>query len=68
MRALREKLSAMNVVSRRNISVPNPSDENTGIVNQVKFSLKLTYLVFSTHWNKNPLFIQNSLDFDSSKM
>lgn len=35
MRALREKLSAMNVFSRRNISVPNPSDENTGIVNQV---------------------------------
>ncbi len=35
MKELTDKLKALNVKWRKNISVPNPSDDNTGIVNQV---------------------------------
>ena len=32
---LRQRLKELNVPSRKNVSVPNPSDKNTGIVDQV---------------------------------
>ena len=35
MPALKKRLEAMNVPSRKNVSVPNPSDSDTGVVEQV---------------------------------
>lgn len=32
---LKQKLVKMNVPSRKNVSVPNPADSDTGIVEQV---------------------------------
>ena len=35
MTKLKERLTKMNVKSRKNVSVPNPADSDTGIVEQV---------------------------------
>ncbi len=35
MTALRKKLAELNVASRKNFSVPNPADKDTGAVDQV---------------------------------
>ena len=35
MPALKERLTKMGVASRKNVSVPNPDDSDTGIVEQV---------------------------------
>ncbi len=38
MSKLKKKLKKLNVESRRNMSVPNPADNDTGILDQVKYS------------------------------
>ena len=35
MTELRRRLKELNVASRKNVSVPNPSDEDTGVTDQV---------------------------------
>ena len=37
MEELKKRLKNLNVLSRKNVSVPNPSDSDTGTVDQVKF-------------------------------
>ena len=39
MTSLREKLKEFNVTSRKNVSVPNPADSDTGKVDQVLISI-----------------------------
>ena len=36
MEELKKRLKNLNVLSRKNVSVPNPSDSDTGTVDQVK--------------------------------
>ena len=40
MAELRRKLEKLNVTSRKNLSVPNPADSETGIVEQVRIKYK----------------------------
>ena len=40
MEELKKRLKDLNVLSRKNVSVPNPSDTDTGTVDQVKSYLE----------------------------
>ena len=42
MPALKRRLDQLGVPSRKNISVPNPDDDDTGVVEQVHFNSALT--------------------------
>ena len=41
MPALKERLAKMGIPSRKNVSVPNPDDDDTGIVEQVNTLLMI---------------------------
>ena len=44
MAELRKRLEKLNVTSRKNLSVPNPADSDTGIVEQV-----CTYITYDSY-------------------
>jgi len=54
---LKRKLKELNVPSRKNVSVPNPADKDTGIVDQVEAIENLESKKISFWAEKEPNFL-----------